>query len=1376
MLKFLLNKIKLNKIPLLVILIILLVNSLDIIAQGISHTTHINSVSSLTSDAGEKPQSKVWKHGGYWWAVLPTSTGSNLWRLDGSDWTNILQLSTTVGNADVKVNGDTTHILIFADTTSVLVSAEFVSGSPPSYSLWSTRSTAVTIPLDTLVETATIDIDGNGRMWLASDGSTAVDTLHNILVRWSDSPYNTWNGPHILETGVNVDDICAVTAFDGKIGVIWSNQTIRKYGFKYHTDGDAATTWSTDEVPASQSAMDSVGKGMADDHLNIATGSDGTLYVASKTGYGLAGSTNLSLLVRRPAGTWDDLYEVEELGLDEGTRPIVLLSEFLGVITVIYVEDIGGNDIVYKESKISSISFPSKSSYLRRGSTNWDDVSGFKQRYTDEFVAVYSDKLATDYRWRGILARNKYVAYYKMDEGSGSTLVDASIYGNDGSVSGTLSWQTGVDSLAIRSDGISDYTTAPDDSSLDITEKITLAAWIKTEKSGEQVIVEKEGASTGYSFFLNDEGSFSVRFNGDNSKRVNTSSSYLNRIDKWVHFAATYDGSKIRTYVNGMPDDSLAAAFTIGTNSEVLSIGSYSDGSKKFMGYLDEVQIFHDALTLSHIGNLAEPSKIPALVAHWTMEENGGATLVDSSSSKNNASIIEGPSWVEGKRGLALELNGTNNYCTVPDDPALNISSAITLAVWVIPGSYERQRVIRKVDKTNKLGYSLFLSNDSTVAVRFNHDNDFRVNSTTEYPGTGNIWMHIAATYDGATIRLYINGVEENSLTEEFDIGITENHLTIGAADDGTDIEHFGGSLDDIRIYNYALSSTQISNLQTEWSATVPTTVSNGAGYALEFDGVDDFIDCGNSSSVNITEFITVEAWFKSDAFETTQSIIKKNGSGSGYELSLSKNNNGNIFFRLNANDSYRVNSTTLYPHDGNTWTHVAATYDGTDVILYINGSPEDTVSGPASISTNNNNLVIGTNAADSTMALFDGAIDEVRVWNVARSEAEIRETMCKKLTGSETGLVGYWRFDNVSGTNVTDLTSNNNDGTMHNMNAFNYVWSGGALGDNSAFDYVGNAGTFSASVVHSDGDSISVTTTSGTVTGLQVYRVDAVSERTNSYGPLNYNSDPLRYWGVKVYGTGTPTYTVTYNYGGHPGISDETTLKLVSRSNISDPSWKDIAASLDDVANTLTKTGQTGTEYALATFNGDPLPVELAFFTATINGNNVELRWRTETEVNNYGFDIERSTDKLNWEQLVFIEGHGNSNSPKEYNYFDSEIGESGKYYYRLKQIDNDGTFEYSKLVTANVGVPDHYSLSQNYPNPFNPVTRIDFTLPETQKVVLKIYNMLGELVREIINKETDAGRYSIKFNSTGLASGVYIYRLETSAYVASRKMMLLK
>jgi hypothetical protein len=657
----------------------------------------------------------------------------------------------------------------------------------------------VTILLDSLVETATIDIDGNGRMWLASDGRTAVDSLHKIMVRWSDSPYSTWNGPHILESGVNSDDICALTAFDGKVGVIWSNQTTRRYGFRYHTDGDAATTWSTDEVPASQSAIDTIGAGMADDHLNIATGSDGTIFVASKTGYKGMGYTNLSLLVRRPAGTWDDLYEVEPRAVKEGTRPIVLLSEYLGIITVVSIEDIGGSDIVYKESKISSISFPTQNSHLRKGSTTWDNVSGFKQRYTDEFLVLFSDKIGTqDFRWRGVLAENKFAAYYRMDEGSGNTLVDASFYENDGTVSGTPTWETGVDSLALKSDGVSDYAITPDDNSLDITDKITLSAWIKTGKSGRQVILEKENATTGYCFYLNDEGSFSVRFNGDNSKMVSTSSSYLSRLDKWVHFAATYDGSMIRTYVNGISDDSLLTSFTIGINSELLTSGSLSDGTKKFMGSLDEVKIIYDALPLSNIKELAESSEKPALVSHWAMEDNGGAFLMDSSSSKNNANIIEGPSWIEGKRGLALNLNGTIDFCTVPDDPSLNFSNAITLAAWIKPGKYATQRIIRKVDETNDLGYSLFLGIDSTISIRFNNDNFTRLNSITKYPGTGDTWMHIAATYDGSTIRLFVKGVEDNTVNRSFNIGTTTNDLTIGGEEDETDL--FKGSLDDVRI------------------------------------------------------------------------------------------------------------------------------------------------------------------------------------------------------------------------------------------------------------------------------------------------------------------------------------------------------------------------------------------------------------------------------------------------------------------------------------------------------------------------------------------------------------------------------------------------
>jgi hypothetical protein len=192
--------------------------------------------------------------------------------------------------------------------------------------------------------------------------------------------------------------------------------------------------------------------------------------------------------------------------------------------------------------------------------------------------------------------------------------------------------------------------------------------------------------------------------------------------------------------------------------------------------------------------------------------------------------------------------------------------------------------------------------------------------------------------------------------------------------------------------------------------------------------------------------------------------------------------------------------------------------------------------------------------------------------------------------------------------------------------------------------------------------------------------------------------------------------------------------------------------------------------------YTNDPLPVELAFFSGVLNGNKIELRWRTETEVNNYGFDIERTNDKSDWLRIGFIEGHGNSNSPKQYNFSDREIEQTGEYYYRLKQIDNDGIFEYSDVVTIEVGVPNKFNLSQNYPNPFNPETRIDFTLPEKQLVSIRVYNTLGELIMELVNEEREAGSYSVTFEASNLPSGVYIYRLQTSSFAANKKMTLLK
>jgi len=206
---------------------------------------------------------------------------------------------------------------------------------------------------------------------------------------------------------------------------------------------------------------------------------------------------------------------------------------------------------------------------------------------------------------------------------------------------------------------------------------------------------------------------------------------------------------------------------------------------------------------------------------------------------------------------------------------------------------------------------------------------------------------------------------------------------------------------------------------------------------------------------------------------------------------------------------------------------------------------------------------------------------------------------------------------------------------------------------------------------------------------------------------------------------------------------------------------------------------------YPNNTFDGlgspSPLPVELSSFSAIILDEGVKLNWQTVTEVNNYGFEVERLQDyeieKLqDWTNIGFVQGHGNSNSPKNYSFLDETVLR-GKYSYRLKQIDTDGQFEYSKIIYVDLNSPAELELSQNYPNPFNPTTTIKFTLSESQNAQVKVFDLLGNEICTLFDGTAERGRlYQVEFNGADLPSGIYFYRLETEQNVENRKMLLLK
>ncbi len=195
--------------------------------------------------------------------------------------------------------------------------------------------------------------------------------------------------------------------------------------------------------------------------------------------------------------------------------------------------------------------------------------------------------------------------------------------------------------------------------------------------------------------------------------------------------------------------------------------------------------------------------------------------------------------------------------------------------------------------------------------------------------------------------------------------------------------------------------------------------------------------------------------------------------------------------------------------------------------------------------------------------------------------------------------------------------------------------------------------------------------------------------------------------------------------------------------------------------------------------YGSDPIPVELTSFAAVADFGLVELSWITATETNNRGFEVQRSSGK-DFETIAFIEGHGTTTEPQAYSYSDRDVI-AGSYSYRLKQIDFDGTFEYSNLIEVDVPLLKEFALEQNYPNPFNPSTQIAFRLAVDSKVSLKVFDVLGQEVATLVNSNFVAGGHSVDFNASSLNSGVYLYRIEAtgidgSNFVDVKKMILTK
>jgi len=628
------------------------------------------------------------------------------------------------------------------------------------------------------------------------------------------------------------------------------------------------------------------------------------------------------------------------------------------------------------------------------------------------------------------------VVAFSFDQGSGTTAVDESGNGNNGTIKGA-SWTEGRFGGALRFDGVDDWVTVTDRAALDLGTSYTLSAWVQPESSNRwQTVLMKETAGTfGYALYATSDSPPPSAWAGATSTY---GTGALPR-SSWSHLTVTVGGGVQRLYVNGTQVASGPVSGAVATDG-AFRIGGNSVWSNEFFkGKIDEVRVYDRTLGADEVradrdrgiggGEPAPDPEPPSdAVAAWSFDESSGTVAHDATSNGHDGTV-RGATWAPGRYGNGLKFDGVDDWVTVADHDDLDLSSPYTLSAWVRPESRARWQTILLKELGSTLSYALYATSSWDAPSAWNNNNS----AYGPRPLPSDTWSHVAVTVSGSTQRLYVDGDLVATSPAEFALE-GSGPLRIGGNSIWT--EFFTGTIDEVRVYARALSAdeieadrrTPIGDAEPEpgpdpdpdpepgtgdgpvaayaFDATSGTTAVDASGNghtgtvsgatwttggrhggALRFDGVNDWVTVADHPDLDLGGRWTLSAWVRPESTARWSTVILKEADPT-------------LSYALYArSDSTAPSAWTSYSWaygdaalPNATWSHLTATLDDGTLRFYVNGVLRQTTTAAQAGIQTDEPLRIGGNAVWGEW--FTGLIDDVRVYDRALSTAEVQADM----------------------------------------------------------------------------------------------------------------------------------------------------------------------------------------------------------------------------------------------------------------------------------------------------------------------------------------------------------------------------------------------